>query len=89
MKRFYPSEDLREVLEGLGVARAKHDVVSLGEMMPSYVKIEGRVIPVTFRRTDRQWGVSITGYYQPTSNKEADVRAKMMVYILENNIEIL
>lgn len=78
--RFYPSENLRSQLIELGVPRAKHDIVTLGEMLP-----DGYFT---------NWSHKYGWYYgdgkkipNPIACKtEADARAKLLIYLLENGL---
>lgn len=80
---FYPSENLRSRLIELGVPRAKHDIVQLGEVLPKgcfTTKTESDEFP---------WRCEYKGGYGVTAsgaNTEADARAKMLVYLLENGL---
>lgn len=63
-----------------------YTVAELGKMLPEYVKIDGIYLPISYRRTDRYFGVGIRNVYQPTANTEADARGKMLIYLIENNL---
>lgn len=87
--RFYPSEALRSRLIELGVPRAKHDIVQLGEMLPA--------MSFTFKsKNDYVWKCSASAtesklvgkdFWEKTeADTEADARAKMLVYLLENGL---
>jgi len=87
--KFYPSEELRSKLIELGVPRSKHDIVSLGEMLPSWV----------YTTKDDGTNKSFTSWYgdENTPNEidvdgdnniqhaetEADARAKMLIWLIE------
>lgn len=75
--RFYPNPELRNRLLELGIPYYKHDIVSLGEMLPdgvSEVKENG------------EWNILWEEPLKGWSGNEADLRAKMLVYLLENKL---
>ena len=91
----YPSEDLRKRLEELGVPRDKHNLAELGEMLPSIIEI----YTLNFYKLKNSWhieyGCGELGGEQPQTtaflhllqaNTEANARAKMRIYLLENKL---
>lgn len=79
--RFYPSEALRSRLIELGIPRAKHDIVQLGEMLKrggacSFYNGEWCC---TYESTDGR-------VHKESADNEADARAKMLIYLVENNL---
>lgn len=64
-----------------------YTVAELGAMLPSHVKVNSAWMPISFsQRENKGWRVVIRGVYQPCDVKEADARAKMLIYLLENNL---
>jgi hypothetical protein len=90
--KFYPSEALRSRLIELGVSRNKHDIVSLGEMLKEYKKdglyagLNACSIYGDWKKTEH--GKSRDYIYNDKNYKstEAEARAKMLIYLLENNL---
>lgn len=86
--RFYPSESLRSKLIEAGVPRYKHDIVSLGEMLPPLI--------VSYRRGGRgkekvDTGYSCTSWGKISAPKqhadtEADSRAKMLLHLISSGV---
>lgn len=58
----------------------------LGMMLPTHVKIRGEMKPVGFQRADNQWRCRIKGVKQCGSTNEAESRAKMLIYLLEQGL---
>lgn len=95
--RFYPSEALRSRLIELGVPRAKHDIVQLGEMLPDVITLPDKpeywnINRAKFVQTKRYVAYGMYGTevipdcLSFEADTEADARAKMLVYLLENKI---
>lgn len=93
--RFYPSEALRSRLIELGIPRAKHDVVQLGEMLPWAIESDGADYVLMIRATvDGSWSIAYIciqklkrfNEIEFEDMNEADCRAKMLVYLLENKL---
>lgn len=85
--KFFPSQELRNRLIELGVPRNRHDIVSLGEMLP-VVAGPGWVESVKFPhgyRIDFKVNDKLIKH-TVISVSEADARAKMLIYLLENNL---
>lgn len=79
--KFYPSQELRNRLIELGIPRNKHDIVSLGEMLPhgtSTGKTEQGLPWCCYEVYPNTKGIGET--------TEADARAKMLIYLIENNL---
>lgn len=81
--RFYPSELLRSKLIQLGVPRNKHDIVTLGEMLPPFFTTY-KTLDLNLKPSKYVCGNSDTTW--KTANTESDARAKMLIYLLENKI---
>lgn len=93
--RFYPSEALRSRLIELGIPRAKHDIVQLGEMLPWAIESDGTDYVLMIRATvDGSWSIAYIciqklkrfNEIEFEDTNEADARAKMLVYLLENKL---
>lgn len=91
--RFYPSENLRSRLIELGVPRADHDIVTLGEILPAQVKHNGNFFGLDCSRLHNgRWIINYSNsrlkeYVEMVYEKtEAEARAKMLIYLLENNL---
>jgi hypothetical protein len=86
--RFYPSEALRSRLIELGIPRAKHDIVQLGEMLPmEYMSIKDGGDRWFGVKQGALWEFEMIKYPDPiVSNLEADCRAKILIYLLENKL---
>lgn len=81
MSKFYPSQELRNRLIELGVPRHKHDIVSLGEMLPytvRYEKLDGFWYAV--------WETAKYEHHTEVTITEADARAKCLIYLIENGL---
>jgi hypothetical protein len=70
-------------------------VAELGEMLPDYIQQEdGTMAQLTstkhrpFWVTHYQWGESmqLVALYRQTADSEADARAQMLIYLLENKL---
>lgn len=89
--KFYPSEELRSKLIELGVPRNKHDIVSLGEMLPDIIH---NVMRENYTLTCQKVGLWEIGYVKVNGvmlnqeviedRTEADARAKMLIWLIEN-----
>lgn len=79
VSKFYPSQELRNRLIELGIPRHKHDIVSLGEMLPmsEQFKVPGGWV-VRYHRSVEFW--------EEMADTEADARAKLLIYLLENKL---
>lgn len=97
--KLYPSQELRNKLVALGIPRYKHNLAELGEMLPItitregiyknkhnyYLSIEkgdGNLWVYTYRDIDN----SVMGGIYLSATNEADARAKMLIYLLENKL---
>lgn len=91
--KFYPSENLRSKLIELGIKRNKHDIVSLGEIL---TKIDiGQAINLPYFDGSK-WGAFFYSNDEESSydesrmedkfDTEADARASMLIYLLENKL---
>lgn len=96
--RFYPSQELRNRLIELGVPRPKHDIVSLGEMLPRVIKLEGgktagfELVKIERTSTTSGWlaryrdhivGDDIAYDFTDTL---PDVCAKLLIHLIEQKI---
>lgn len=85
--KLYPNEELRNRLVELGIPRWKHNLAELGEMLEGqhkghYLRQVGRQLYLhPLSNTDRI--LQSTGGRDET---EADARAKMLIYLVENNL---
>jgi hypothetical protein len=63
-------------------------VAELGELLPTHVRVSGREVrSIAFPRDDaRRWRCQLLGEYQPSATTEANVRAKMLIYLIEKNL---
>jgi hypothetical protein len=95
--KLYPNEELRSRLKELGVPRWKHNLAELGEMLPAIVtKRSGEDHFLTSCKTEKDgwkvWYETDLGVFQNEDvepqggDTEADARAKMLVYLLENGL---
>jgi hypothetical protein len=92
-RKLFPSEELRNQLVELGIPRPKHNLAELGEMLPEVVETDWQY-DLRIEREDDLWRVlyirgrqGLTAYHNEAfADSEADARAKMLVYLLENNL---
>lgn len=68
-------------------------VAELGEMLPKELKIGEYIYDVEFYWSDKEWFISYAKYvdgihreHEIYAETEADARAKMIVYLLENKL---
>ena len=80
--KLYPNEELRNHLVELGVPRWKHNLAELGEML-SIVK-GTRYIKHVGTGTYYMEGDKIVWHF--LGDTEADARAKMLIYLIKNNL---
>lgn len=85
--KFYPGEELRNRLIELGVPRYKHDIVQLGEMLPH--KLGDEHLLIIWKNA--AWNVTYEDVEGgkirvEIANTEANARAKMLIYLIENNL---
>lgn len=62
-------------------------VAELGEMLPKDIKIENRIFPLRFQKFEGGWScyyISPEMYFQAST--EANARAKLLIYLLENKL---
>ena len=77
--KFYPDENLRSRLIELGIPRYKHDIVSLGEMLPERTEC---------KKYASEWRIHCNDYKYNRlefGDTEANARTKMLVYLIENS----
>lgn len=96
VSKFYPSQELRNRLIELGIPRHKHDIVSLGEMLPETAIIQNGEIgrlEITFRIYNevgnKEWDVGYTAdndFRSEFADSLANAMAKMLIYLLENKL---
>lgn len=93
--KLYPNEELRSRLVELGVPRWKHNLAELGEMLPAIVEYKGtRRFPVSRSKEDATGVREYKCFLDGTSlmdcffiaKTEADARAKMLIYLIENKL---
>lgn len=81
----YPSEAVRNRLIALGIPRNRHNLADLGEMLPSGTRIVQWLVDGKM-----YWNVSnvdgLTDVNADSSIGEADARAKMLIYLIENGL---
>lgn len=90
--KFFPSQELRNRLVELGVPRNKHDIVSLGEMLPFIVTKDYEHYIFTEKFT--AFGEYIIEYINEQrdtlhftrADTEAEARGAMLCYLLENEL---
>lgn len=79
--KLYPNEELRSRLVELGVPRWKHNLAELGEMLP---------YTIHYRKLNCLWYAWQETKERPVetfnADTEADARAKMLIYLIENNL---
>jgi len=93
--KLYPNEELRSRLVELGVPRWKHNLAELGEMLPVFIGKEYYKLEIC-NHTAGGWIVS---YYNEQERRrlksvlhavdadtEADARAQMLIYLIDNNL---
>lgn len=93
--KFYPNKELRNRLLELGIPYYKHDIVSLGEMLPLYLRKhtdDGISFSVETSGFQTYKNYSNTGWVccykeiHTSAATEADARAKMLIYLKEQNL---
>lgn len=61
-------------------------VAELGEMIPDQIIVApGRVVSFRMGKRQDHFRAFMGKLYQPTGRKEVDVRAKLLIYLIENN----
>lgn len=88
--KLYPNEELRNKLCALGIPRYKHNLAELGQMLPLYVGNAAQ-FHVVFNHDHHGWLVDYVDprenvEYEETADTEADARAKMLCYLVENKL---
>lgn len=82
--KLYPKEELRNRLVELGIPRWKHNLAELGEMLPAHLQID------KYQSSKFLWSVHWTDMkkssHSESADTEADARAKMLIYLLENKL---
>ena len=83
----YPNEDLRKRLEELGIPRKKHNLAELGEMLPREIASGSDIIrdsaPNKYIKVFRCFRLGDNTIFADT---EANARAKMLIYLIENKL---
>jgi hypothetical protein len=62
-------------------------VAELGELLPSKIKLHGeRTVNLITGKIDSRWFIEYEGIAHIGVDTEANARAKMLIYLLENNL---
>lgn len=90
--KVYPYSDDCRVKEWVGVAVSAFTVAELGEMLPHYLLVEEMSLSLEIIKSSVwrfYYGSSLPKGIKFTAGNddtEADARAKMLIYLIENNI---
>ena len=82
--KLYPTEELRSRLVELGIPRNKHNLAELGEMLPKKNK-ENYPLYIFYNGDEIGFMYNENVVFR-TRDTEANARAKMLVYLIENKL---
>ena len=91
ISKLYPSQELRNRLIELGIPRKKHNLAELGEMLPEMIEYKKEKFWLVVKKYEKDWQVFYLNSKEQNlwwtdSHTEADARAKMLIYLKENNL---